>query len=265
MPRKKKHGHSPARVPGLSNDINNRIPGTSDGAPLSRSEFNTGTNSHDYGSTNMLVSTNSGDISATSQDKDEIVRTMKEMFCHLDPEVLYIVLAECDFKVENAMDSLLELSVAAEHVGPLPPLLSGFELTAALLSPQHNSSEPDLHPHPPTGESAVPLSPPRRAPPLRSEDNQDLTTDLTEEFDVLIDRELENLTIQQEAGERDHGDLHSSSSSSVSSLSFLVQPPGAQQQALPQPLQSSPRASASRRGAPRGPAMPRQGVLSWAG
>uniref|UniRef100_A0A8C7KNT6 Uncharacterized protein n=1 Tax=Oncorhynchus kisutch TaxID=8019 RepID=A0A8C7KNT6_ONCKI len=37
-------------------------------------------------------------ISATSQDKDEIVRTMKEMFCHLDPEVLYIVLAECDFK-----------------------------------------------------------------------------------------------------------------------------------------------------------------------
>ncbi|XP_064817435.1 uncharacterized protein LOC135534328 [Oncorhynchus masou masou] len=147
------------------------------------------------------------------------------------------------------MDSLLELSVAAEHVGPLPPLLSGFELTAALLSPQHNSSKPDLHPHLPTGESAVPLSPPRRAPPLRSEDNQDMTTDLTEEFDVLIDRELENLTIQQEAEERDHGDLHSSSSSSsVSSLSFLVQPADAQQQALPQPLQSSPRAS--RRGLP---------------
>ncbi|XP_064860557.1 NEDD4-binding protein 2-like [Oncorhynchus nerka] len=250
MPRKKKNGHSPARVPGLSNDNNYyRIPGTSDGAPLSRSEFHTGTNSHDYGSTNMLVSTNSGGISATSQDKDEIVRTMKEMFYHLDPEVLYIVLAECDFKVENAMDSLLELSVAAERVGPLPPLLSGFELTAALLSPQHNSSKPDLHPHPPTGESAVPLSPPRRAPPLRSEDNQDLTTDLTEEFDVLIDRELENLTLQQEAEARDHGDLHSSSSS-VSSLSFPVQPPGAQQQALPQPLQSSPRASASRRGLP---------------
>lgn len=100
MPRKKKNGHSPARVPGLSNDNNNyyRIPGTSDGAPLSRSEFNTGTNSHDHGSTDMLVSTNSGGISATSQDKDEIVRTMKEMFCHLDPEVIYIVLAECDFR-----------------------------------------------------------------------------------------------------------------------------------------------------------------------
>uniref|UniRef100_A0A4W5LPS5 Uncharacterized protein n=1 Tax=Hucho hucho TaxID=62062 RepID=A0A4W5LPS5_9TELE len=42
------------------------------------------------------------------------------------------------------------------------------------------------------------------------------------------------------------GGLHSSSS--VSSLSFLHQPPGAQQQALPQLLQSSPRASASRRG-----------------
>jgi hypothetical protein len=99
MPRKKKNGHSPARVPGLSNDNYYRIPGTGDGAPLSRSEFNTGTNSHDYGRTNMLVSTNNpGGISATSQDKDEIVRTMKEMFCHLDPEVLYIVLAECDFK-----------------------------------------------------------------------------------------------------------------------------------------------------------------------
>ncbi|XP_038840353.1 NEDD4-binding protein 2-like [Salvelinus namaycush] len=246
MPRKKKNGHSPARVPGLSNDNNNYygIPGTSDGAPLSRSELNTGSNSHYYGSTNMLVSTNSGGISATSQDKDEILRNMQEMFSHLDPEVLYIVLSECDFKVENAMDSLLELSVAAERVGPLPPLLSGFELAAALLSPQHDPSKPDLHPHPPTGETAVPLSPPRRPPPLRSEDDQNLTTDLTEEFDVLIDRELENLTIQQEAG------LHSSSSSSVSSRSFLVQPPGAQQQAPPQLLQSSPRASAFTRGLP---------------
>lgn len=174
------------------------------------------------------------------------MRNMQEMFSHLDPEVLYIVLAECDFKVENAMDSLLELSVAAERVGPLPPLLSGFELAAALLTPQHDPSKPDLHPHPPTGETAVPLS-----PPLRSENDRDLITDLTEEFDVLIDRELETLTIQQEAGEKSHGDLHStSSSSSVSSRSFLVQPPGAQQQALPQLHQSSPRASAPKRGPP---------------
>lgn len=110
MPRKKKNGHSPARVPGLSNDNNNyyRIAGPSDGAPLSRSEFNTGSNSHYYGSTNMLASTNSGGISATSQDKDEILRSMQEMFSHLDPEVLYIVLSECDFKgmtLDNNMAS----------------------------------------------------------------------------------------------------------------------------------------------------------------
>ncbi|KAK6324398.1 hypothetical protein J4Q44_G00037400 [Coregonus suidteri] len=240
MPRKKKNGHSPARVPGLSNDSNSyyRIPG-SDGAPPSRSEFNTASNSpYRGGGTNMPASTNSGgDSPATYQDKDGIVRKMKEMFSHLDPEVLYIVLAECDFKVENAMDSLLELSVAAEGISPLPPILSGFELAAALLSPQHNPSKPD--PHPPTGATAVPLS-----PPLRSEDDRDRTTDLTEEFDVLIDRELENLTIQQEAGERDHGGLHSSSSPPsvpLPSLSSLLQPPL---------LQASPRASASRRGPP---------------
>lgn len=101
MPRKRKNGYSPARVPGLSNDNSNnyyRLPGAGDGAPPPRSELNTGSNSHHYRSTNTVVRTNSIDISSTCQDKDEIVRNMQEMFSHLDPEVLYIVLAECDFK-----------------------------------------------------------------------------------------------------------------------------------------------------------------------
>ncbi|RVE76251.1 hypothetical protein OJAV_G00006570 [Oryzias javanicus] len=45
----------------------------------------------------------------SSTEKEGIVKSMQEMFSHLDPEVIYIVLSECDFKVENAMDSLLEL------------------------------------------------------------------------------------------------------------------------------------------------------------
>ena len=30
--------------------------------------------------------------------KEKIVKSMQEMFSHLDPEVIYIVLSECDFK-----------------------------------------------------------------------------------------------------------------------------------------------------------------------
>ena len=45
------------------------------------------------------------------------------------------------------MDSLLELSVAAEVVAPYPGSASGFELTAAaLLSPHRSDQSPDLDP-----------------------------------------------------------------------------------------------------------------------
>ncbi|XP_007945335.1 NEDD4-binding protein 2 [Orycteropus afer afer] len=43
-------------------------------------------------------------------DQDELFTSISEMFSDLDPDVVYLMLSECDFKVENAMDCLLELS-----------------------------------------------------------------------------------------------------------------------------------------------------------
>ncbi|XP_059904029.1 NEDD4-binding protein 2 [Gadus macrocephalus] len=127
MPRKKKNAQSPARVPGLSNDDT-----------PSSSQSTRGLRGYE----NAMASNLS--MMSRSQ-KEEIVKNMKEMFSHLDPEIIYIVLSECGFKVDNAMDSLLELSVAAEVVAPYPGPASGFELTAAaLLSPRRSDQSPDL-------------------------------------------------------------------------------------------------------------------------
>ncbi|NWV65551.1 N4BP2 protein, partial [Malurus elegans] len=49
-------------------------------------------------------------------NKEELFNSMSEMFSDLDPSVVYMVLSECDFKVENAMDHLLELSTHAKGV-----------------------------------------------------------------------------------------------------------------------------------------------------
>ncbi|XP_050005817.1 NEDD4-binding protein 2 isoform X3 [Alexandromys fortis] len=42
--------------------------------------------------------------------QEELFTSISEMFSALDPDVVYLMLSECDFKVENAMDCLLELS-----------------------------------------------------------------------------------------------------------------------------------------------------------
>ncbi|XP_060102265.1 NEDD4-binding protein 2 [Heteronotia binoei] len=49
-------------------------------------------------------------------NKEELFSSLSEMFSDLDPTVVYMVLSECDFRVENAMDYLLELSTAAKRV-----------------------------------------------------------------------------------------------------------------------------------------------------
>ncbi|KAF4019858.1 hypothetical protein G4228_011498 [Cervus hanglu yarkandensis] len=46
----------------------------------------------------------------TEVDQEELFTSVSEMFSDLDPDVVYLMLSECDFKVENAMDCLLELS-----------------------------------------------------------------------------------------------------------------------------------------------------------
>lgn len=114
------------------------------------------------------------------------------------------------------MDSLLELSVAAEDTVPAPPSVSGFERTAAaLLAPQHFSE--------PSNPSQTPSSPPS-------------SNLLTEELDLLIDQELETLAAQQDVGEEHQSSKYLSSGASLSS-SFC--PPPLPQQALPELLQSS--------------------------
>ncbi|XP_010776333.1 NEDD4-binding protein 2 [Notothenia coriiceps] len=200
MPRRKKNGQSPARVPGggpLEGGSLNRLPPGFDGAMAN----------------NFTSST-----SLSSSEKETIVQSMKEMFSHLDPEVIYIVLSECDFKVENAMDSLLELSVAAEVAAPMPSHVSGFELTAAaLLRPLHFSE--------PRPDSSKP-------PQLPSPPSTNL---LTEELDLLVDQELETLTAQQYAKEDHHSSPYLSVGMSLSSFP----PPPFPQQVLPEVLQSS--------------------------
>ncbi|ELK33607.1 NEDD4-binding protein 2 [Myotis davidii] len=46
----------------------------------------------------------------TKVDQEELFINISEMFSELDPDVVYLMLSECDFKVDNAMDCLLELS-----------------------------------------------------------------------------------------------------------------------------------------------------------
>ncbi|XP_064274403.1 NEDD4-binding protein 2 isoform X1 [Passer domesticus] len=64
-------------------------------------------------------------------NKEELLNSMSEMFSDLDPSVVYMVLSECDFKVENAMDHLLELSTHAKGVASSKTL--GFDLAVSSL------------------------------------------------------------------------------------------------------------------------------------
>ncbi|MCJ8749191.1 hypothetical protein PDJAM_G00173440 [Pangasius djambal] len=170
MPKKKKNG--PSAVAGQAGEHGSAVsnPGPDGTAALARD----------------LSGSVLSDLSL--QNKDEIVKSMHDMFSHLDPDVIYIVLSEADFKVENAMDALLELSCAAEGKNTSSPSLSGFEMAAALLEPRpsHTKSSTiraDISAASNYEESHQGLSPE--------------TTRLTEEYDSLIDQELESLAMLQ--------------------------------------------------------------------
>lgn len=195
MPRRKKNGQSPARVPGGPPEGGNtgyRLSQGFDGAMA-----------------------NNFSSSLTSTEKEAIVKSMQEVFSHLDPEVIYIVLSECDFKVENAMDSFLELSVAAEDAAPAPSPVSGFERTAAALLGTRRFSEP--RPDPDSSQQPELLSSPSSA------------NVLSEELDLLVDQELETLTARQNNQEEHQSSQYLSS----------FPPPPFSQQVLPELLQSS--------------------------
>ncbi|XP_074551293.1 NEDD4-binding protein 2 [Halichoeres trimaculatus] len=213
MPRRKKNGQSPARVPG----------GPPEGGSFSYNTDNRVLQGFDGSMANNFTPS----TSLSSSDKENIVRSMQDVFSHLDPEVIYIVLAECDFKVENAMDSLLELSVAAEVAAPIPSPVSGFELTAAALLSSQHPLEP--RPDPDLSGPSQPLSSP---------------TLLTEELDLLVDQELETLTTKPNNSAEHH------SSQYISSF-----PPLPPQQDLPELLQSSLQPGS------RGPPVQQQGPV----
>lgn len=113
------------------------------------------------------------------------------------------------------MDSLLELSLAAEGAATIPSV-SGFERTAAaLLSPTSSSAS---NPGP---DSDMPVQQLQSSPPSPKI--------LTEELDLLLDQELEKLTSQQEAKDKLKGGKYPS----------VFPPLPFQQRVLPELLQSS--------------------------
>ncbi|NXP55642.1 N4BP2 protein, partial [Heliornis fulica] len=69
---------------------------------------------------------------AVCVNKEELFNSMSEMFSDLDPSVVYMVLSECDFKVENAMDYLLELSTHAKGAAASKTL--GFDSVASSVA-----------------------------------------------------------------------------------------------------------------------------------
>uniref|UniRef100_UPI00398E480F NEDD4-binding protein 2 isoform X2 n=1 Tax=Pristiophorus japonicus TaxID=55135 RepID=UPI00398E480F len=111
-------------------------------------------------------------------NKEELLDRMTEMFSHLDPSVVYVVLSECDFKADDAMDSLLVLSDAAEGVASSS--FSGFECVAAALSDNQVSNV-----------SKVVMKDLRSNSFAVSESIRASGLDLTEKLDSSIQTELE--------------------------------------------------------------------------
>ncbi|KAJ1214790.1 hypothetical protein NDU88_002401 [Pleurodeles waltl] len=71
---------------------------------------------------------------ASGTREEELISRMSEMFSDLDPGVVYMVLSESDFKVDVAMDYLLELSTTAKGTSTeYCPEGSGFDAIATSL------------------------------------------------------------------------------------------------------------------------------------
>ncbi|PKK30690.1 NEDD4 binding protein 2 [Columba livia] len=140
------------------------------------------------------VAVSQGDASCSvsqavrSVNKEELFNSMSEMFSDLDPGVVYMVLSECDFKVENAMDYLLELSTHAKGVASSKTLGLDSVASLALVNQQRSVVNERM------GENAVKQS--------NSEEEKEkiLSPDvqLTEELDSLIENALQRYTLSDE-------------------------------------------------------------------
>ncbi|NXW93009.1 N4BP2 protein, partial [Alopecoenas beccarii] len=126
---------------------------------------------------------------ARSVNKEELFNSMSEMFSDLDPGVVYMVLSECDFKVENAMDYLLELSTHAKGVASSKTLaLDSVASSLALVNQQRSVANERMR------ESTAEQS--------NSEEEKEkvLSPDvqLTEELDSLIENALQRYSLSDE-------------------------------------------------------------------
>ncbi|GCB69649.1 hypothetical protein scyTo_0005518 [Scyliorhinus torazame] len=133
MPRKRRNpvASSPARPPGLGPPprISASVPPP---GAVNRARALVPTRAS--GSSSAAASSGSAGV-----NKEELLDRMTEMFSHLDPSVVYVVLSECDFKADDAMDSLLVLSDAAE--GATTSSFTGFDHVAAVLSDSEVNSD----------------------------------------------------------------------------------------------------------------------------
>ncbi|XP_044537679.1 NEDD4-binding protein 2 [Gracilinanus agilis] len=116
-------------------------------------------------------------------DKEKLLNSLSEMFSDLDPDVVYLMLSECDFKVENAMDCLLELSTGAKGMPASKSLILESVATPLAFVNQHLAEGNEMnekHPH------------------IENEDSSqvaDTFSDmrLTEDLDSLIQNAFEKL------------------------------------------------------------------------
>ncbi|NXN12999.1 N4BP2 protein, partial [Indicator maculatus] len=126
---------------------------------------------------------------AYSVNKEELFNSMSEMFSDLDPSVVYMVLSECDFKVENSMDYLLELSTHAKGAAFSKTLsFDSGASSVAFVNQQRSVANERM------GESAANQS--------NSEEGKEkvLSPDeqLTEELDSLIEDAFQRCSLSDE-------------------------------------------------------------------
>ncbi|KAM9381820.1 NEDD4-binding protein 2 [Phaethornis superciliosus] len=143
----------------------------------------------------MAVAVSQGDPShlvsqaVYSVHKEELLNSMSEMFSDLDPSVVYMVLSECDFKVENAMDYLLELSTHAKGVASSKTLSHGSVASSlALINQQRSVANERMG-----GSTAEQSNSKEDTEKVLSPDVQ-----LTEELDSLIENAVWNYSLSDE-------------------------------------------------------------------
>ncbi|XP_009072640.1 PREDICTED: NEDD4-binding protein 2 [Acanthisitta chloris] len=131
-------------------------------------------------------------------NKEELFNSLSEMFSDLDPSVVYMVLSECDFKVENAMDHLLELSTHAK--GEASSKTLGFDSASsslALVNQQRSVASERMW------ESTAEQSNSEKAiGKVLSPDVQ-----LTEELDSLIENAFQSYSLSDELPDSANGQI----------------------------------------------------------